>query len=170
MAELCDSGYILWRFLSCLRAIFENFSSQIVVKFCRTDSSRRNGKVTAIHLQRGCCPCYQPSGESRHSLSAKGVMAFKRTDGRWQSVIWYFDEQGIKRRKVFSSKTKTEAQQKLCLRGKCLKRLYPNGSLQAAINQWRRDGILEAGGQNPTKQIFSLGGKRFFFFLLEHLE
>lgn len=59
---------------------------------------------------------------------------------------------------------------KLCLRGKCLKRLYPNGSLQAAINQWRRDGILEAGGQNPTKQIFSLGGKRFFFFLLEHLE
>lgn len=76
MAELCDSGYILWRFLSCLRAIFENFSSQIVVKFCRTDSSRRNGEVTAIHLQRGCCPCYQPSGESRHSLSAKGVMAF----------------------------------------------------------------------------------------------
>ena len=38
---------------------------------------------------------------------------FKRTDGRWQSVIWYFDEQGIKRRKVFSSKTKTEAQQKI---------------------------------------------------------
>ena len=49
---------------------------QIVVKFCRTDSSRRNGEVTAIHLQRGCCPCYQPSRESRHSLSAKGVMAF----------------------------------------------------------------------------------------------
>ena len=38
---------------------------------------------------------------------------FRRTDGRWQSVIWYFDEQGIKRRKVFSSKTKTEAQQKI---------------------------------------------------------
>ena len=38
---------------------------------------------------------------------------FKRTDGRWQSVIWHFDEQGIKRRKVFSSKTKTEAQQKI---------------------------------------------------------
>ena len=34
---------------------------------------------------------------------------FKRTDGRWQSVIWYFDEQGEKKRKVFSSKTKTEA-------------------------------------------------------------
>ena len=30
-----------------------------------------------------------------------------------KSVIWYFDEQGIKRRKVFSSKTKTEAQQKI---------------------------------------------------------
>ena len=38
---------------------------------------------------------------------------FRRTDGRWQSVIWYFDEQGIKRRKVFSSKTKTEANRKL---------------------------------------------------------
>ena len=32
---------------------------------------------------------------------------FRRTDGRWQSVIWYFDEQGVKRHKVFSSKTKT---------------------------------------------------------------
>ena len=38
---------------------------------------------------------------------------FRRTDGRWQSVIWYFDEQGVKRRKVFSSKTKAEAQQKI---------------------------------------------------------
>lgn len=38
--------------------------------------------------------------------------AFKRT-GHWQSVIWYFDEQGIKNRKVFSSKTKSEAQQKI---------------------------------------------------------
>ena len=38
---------------------------------------------------------------------------FRRTDGRWQSVIWYFDEQGVKRRKVFSSKTKTETQQKI---------------------------------------------------------
>lgn len=76
MAVLRDSGYILWGFLSCLRAIFENFSSQIVVKLCRTDSSRRNGEGTAKHLQRGCCPCYQPSRESRHSLSAKGVMAF----------------------------------------------------------------------------------------------
>lgn len=38
---------------------------------------------------------------------------FRRTDSRWQSVIWYFDEQGVKRRKVFSSKTKTEAQRKI---------------------------------------------------------
>ena len=33
---------------------------------------------------------------------------FRRTDSRWQSVksvIWYFDEHGIKRRKVFSNKT-----------------------------------------------------------------
>ena len=34
---------------------------------------------------------------------------FRRTDGRWQSVIWYFDEQGEKKRKAFSSKTKAEA-------------------------------------------------------------
>ena len=38
---------------------------------------------------------------------------FRRTDGRWQSVIWYFDEHGEKKRKVFSSKTKIEAQQKI---------------------------------------------------------
>ena len=38
---------------------------------------------------------------------------FRRTDGRWQSVIWYFDEHGEKKRKVFSSKTKAEAQQKI---------------------------------------------------------
>ena len=38
---------------------------------------------------------------------------FRRTDGRWQSVIWYFDEHGEKKRKTFSSKTKTEAQQKI---------------------------------------------------------
>ena len=38
---------------------------------------------------------------------------FRRTDGRWQSVIWYFDEHGEKKRKVFSSKTKNEAQQKI---------------------------------------------------------
>ncbi|MFQ6892695.1 MAG: hypothetical protein ACLRS7_10930 [Acutalibacter sp.] len=38
---------------------------------------------------------------------------FRRTDGRWQSVIWYFDEQEVKRHKVFSSKTKTKAQRKI---------------------------------------------------------
>ena len=48
----------------------------------------------------------------RKRLTTNGNV-FRRTDGRWQSVIWYFDEQGIKRRKVFSSKTKTEAQQKI---------------------------------------------------------
>lgn len=49
---------------------------------------------------------------SQKRLTTNGNV-FRRTDGRWQSVIWYFDEQGIKRRKVFSSKTKTEAQQKI---------------------------------------------------------
>ena len=45
---------------------------------------------------------------SQKRLTTNGNV-FRRTDGRWQSVIWYFDEQGVKRRKVFSSKTKTEA-------------------------------------------------------------
>ena len=49
---------------------------------------------------------------SQKRLTTNGNV-FRRTDGRWQSVIWYFDEQGVKRRKVFSSKTKTEAQQKI---------------------------------------------------------
>ena len=49
---------------------------------------------------------------SKKRLTTNGNV-FKRTDGRWQSVIWYFDEQGEKKRKTFSSKTKTEAQQKI---------------------------------------------------------
>ena len=49
---------------------------------------------------------------SKTRLTTNGNV-FRRTDGRWQSVIWYFDEQGEKNRKVFSSKTKTEAQQKI---------------------------------------------------------
>ena len=38
---------------------------------------------------------------------------FRRTDGRWQSVIWYFDEHGEKKRKTFSSKTRAEANRKI---------------------------------------------------------
>lgn len=54
----------------------------------------------------------EPPTMPKKRLTTNGNV-FKRTDGRWQSVIWYFDEQGIKRRKVFSSKTKTEAQRKI---------------------------------------------------------
>ena len=49
---------------------------------------------------------------SKKRLTTNGNV-FKRTDGRWQSVIWCFDEQGEKQRKVFSSKTKTKAQKKI---------------------------------------------------------
>lgn len=66
MAELCDSGYILWRFLSCLRAIFENFSSQIVVKFCRTDSSRRHEKLSQYTLPRRRFPLPATIGRESH--------------------------------------------------------------------------------------------------------
>ena len=54
----------------------------------------------------------EPPTMPKKRLTTNGNV-FKRTDGRWQSVIWYFDEQGEKKRKVFSSKTKTEAQQKI---------------------------------------------------------
>ena len=54
----------------------------------------------------------EPPTMPQKRLTTNGNV-FRRTDGRWQSVIWYFDEQGVKRRKVFSSKTKTEAQQKI---------------------------------------------------------
>ena len=50
----------------------------------------------------------EPPTMPKKRLTTNGNV-FRRTDGRWQSVIWYFDEQGVKRRKVFSSKTKTEA-------------------------------------------------------------
>ena len=49
---------------------------------------------------------------SKKRLTTNGNV-FRRTDGRWQSVIWYFDEQEEKKRKVFPNKTKTEAQQKI---------------------------------------------------------
>ena len=54
----------------------------------------------------------EPSTMPKKRLTTNGNI-FRRTDGRCQSVIWYFDEQGIKRRMVFSSKTKTEAQRKI---------------------------------------------------------
>ena len=54
----------------------------------------------------------EPPTMPQKRLTTNGNV-FRRTDGRWQSVIWYFDEQGVKRRKVFSSKIKTEAQQKI---------------------------------------------------------
>ena len=44
-------------------------------------------------------------------LSIISLIFLSINSGR--GAIWYFDEQGIKRRKVFSSKTKTEAQQKI---------------------------------------------------------
>lgn len=47
---------------------------------------------------------------------------FKRADGRWQSVIWYFDEQGEKKVKDFfldhTNFTKNEACQELLAKWK----------------------------------------------------
>ena len=38
---------------------------------------------------------------------------FKRTDGRWNGVVWYSDEQGTKKRKSFCGSTKPEVKEKI---------------------------------------------------------
>ena len=38
---------------------------------------------------------------------------FKRTDGRWNGVVWYSDEQGAKKRKSFCGTTKQEVKDKI---------------------------------------------------------
>lgn len=38
---------------------------------------------------------------------------FKRTDGRWNGVVWYMDEQGERRRKSFSGISKPEVKAKI---------------------------------------------------------
>ena len=38
---------------------------------------------------------------------------FKRTDGRWNGVVWYSDEQGEKKRKSFCGSTKPEVKEKI---------------------------------------------------------
>ena len=38
---------------------------------------------------------------------------FKRTDGRWNGVVWYSDEQGAKKRKSFCGTTKQEVKEKI---------------------------------------------------------
>ena len=55
---------------------------------------------------------------------AKGVMrmqkqlltsgnTFKRTDGRWNGVVWYMDEQGQRKRKSFCGTSKQEVKEKI---------------------------------------------------------
>ena len=38
---------------------------------------------------------------------------FKRTDGRWNGVVWYSDEQGARKRKSFCGTTKQEVKEKI---------------------------------------------------------
>ena len=38
---------------------------------------------------------------------------FKRTDGRWNGVVWYMDEQGERKRKSFSGTSKQEIKEKI---------------------------------------------------------
>ena len=38
---------------------------------------------------------------------------FKRTDGRWNGVVWYIDEQGQRKRKSFCGTSKQEGKEKV---------------------------------------------------------
>ena len=38
---------------------------------------------------------------------------FKRTDGRWNGVVWYMDEQGQRKRKSFCGSSKSEVKAKI---------------------------------------------------------
>ena len=38
---------------------------------------------------------------------------FKRTDGRWNGVIWYMNEQGERKRKSFSGTSRQEVKEKI---------------------------------------------------------
>ena len=38
---------------------------------------------------------------------------FKRTDGRWNGVVWYMDEQGQRKRKSFYGTSKPEVKEKI---------------------------------------------------------
>ena len=38
---------------------------------------------------------------------------FKRTDGRWNGVVWYMDEQGQRKRKSFSGTSRQEVKEKI---------------------------------------------------------
>lgn len=38
---------------------------------------------------------------------------FKRTDGRWNGVVWYMDEQGERKRKSFSGTSKADVKVKI---------------------------------------------------------
>ena len=82
----------------------------------------------------------EPPTMPQKRLTTNGNV-FRRTDGRWQSVIWYFDEQGVKRRKVFSSKTKTEAQQKITtyiaqFDAEVLNSMESQKTLQNSLTRW----------------------------------
>lgn len=68
-------------------------------------------------------PGYFPQGVLC-CVAAKGVMQmqkkllttgniFKRTDGRWNGVVWYMDEQGERKRKSFSGTSKAEVKEKI---------------------------------------------------------
>ena len=39
--------------------------------------------------------------------------AFKRTDDRWDGVVWYMDEHGARKRKSSSGTTKAEVNKKM---------------------------------------------------------
>lgn len=49
---------------------------------------------------------------AERKLLINGIV-FKRTDGRWNGVVWYMDEAGKRKRKSFSTASKTEVTKRM---------------------------------------------------------
>lgn len=57
----------------------------------------------------------------------------------------------------------------LYFRGECLSRFFPNISLKEIVDELERKGVLQAGRDKKTKQIFRLKGMRFYVIPLAYL-
>ena len=59
-----------------------------------------------------CCVTAKGVTQMQKKLLTNGN-TFKRTDGRWNGVVWYMDEQGERKRKSFSGTSKPEVKAKI---------------------------------------------------------
>ena len=57
----------------------------------------------------------------------------------------------------------------LCIRSECLPRFFPNINLAEIVDELEKKGVLQVGKDSRAKQIFKLGGKRFYVIPLKYL-